>query len=1160
MKSRTNVLNIRNTPAGVFHGRGDFDRGRILASSSSGGFVGFGYGSGSIPHEPVSSSVDRRRALASAHFQDIQEKRKDAISRSQGSGPGPGPGPGLRERPDLGPGPSLKDVDDALKAEERRLRKKRHQKMMIKGGMKDGRTRVVISSSARARPSTTTSSDFVVNIPSDILQTPVYGIEVVGWSFPLSKWTVEPFENHVPFRMGRHFEPGCRSISTIFATSAKVTTEMPVTWNPITFVGPVERAGVRGVRFRCLYRVGTCMSEYASHHESNFPTGVPGLRIISMPFGEDPHTLDDTMRLDPSRIVGPRYAGADLDAEPPLRCASRGSNVLNDLHAHHVGESGLLYAAPSDPTDPREFFYMDEGLYGRMFSRDERPLGYEDRRGVPYGWLAAAVPSTRQECVSAIARCMSSDLHHLGVRVSPPVRPSSSFGTSPEPDGGGPTLFTMTFVRRRSEDEDGDLPHLHTDNLGPVHLGLDVRNSPNGSFDEVAASSISWGRRLRNAIPEAEAVAFEPGPMRSGVRDVAAALQRAADSTWYHPMGNQAAPTFALPVCVETHTAAALSSSSPGGVVVTVVAVPSGMYSPRDAAFAIQAALRGAFPGVGFEVAERPMGFAFRASVVFSLRFDLASTQTEVSQTLVDPDKLGYSPKNYSGSMWYEPGERTFRSRPPASPRVAPAGFGREAPAAWPFRLKTACDSECKMIVMNAEPLPRVSGATILRAWPEAHLVLLRTSAAMRLPEGTRIRVVPRVPPEGAAADDVAYGTAQQQLAVLRAQLQVLVSESGVHSAASLLELVGAFAEALPGSLLDMPPDHAVHEMYAEVSARAEAISSDLDGYPQGDAGAEAVRATWEPVIVASVALLRRAILRARTIDISVWGRALHTSSRNVSDFDLDTEIEGGALIPYGLPPSEIDLENPDEEPDQTRVLLLSLSQPSILFSHPASASQEAGEEDTGLVDDLSTILAMSESFALHPMNSDICPLVMDLSSWCESMVRPEVIGFGPSEYTIYRPGEHPYLLESDRDVDMSQQQYILVNIDANVSETDITRVTRFEDRRFEGRPQSLNMSTGDSGSLFVMSATSEPGDPDRSLISATRCTAYLPLGEAHISTFDARAARWFDSPIKLSNVRITIMLPDGRLYPFHGRDVSIALRFVSVSQGVPDESEPDED
>lgn len=1179
----TNVLGTYNVALEDYHGRGNFDRGRMLASGFDGASV-------APSHQAESFASDRRRALAARKMREAALKGYTHVATSGANAgrliQGPGdPGDEAREV-------RVDDIAHALHAEERKARKIRQHRSRLRAGMKEGRHRIVINSSGRDRPGETTSSDFVVSLDKDALPVQAYGFEIIGWSIPITKWTVEPYENAVPFRLGRPIRPGARQIACQVvvrereggrdtAAGARIVgAEIPLAWNPIVQVAPVVRgAGARGVRVRCAYRVGHFLREFAEAHAQAGDGAA--LRIVSMPkslptgvadAGYGPNAgghsaCDDFLRLQPRLIVSPAApvtdaapsnrhgGGGSLPAEPesPLLASTAGQSVI-PRSQRSISSQPRRVPAAAVPDRQDELFYMDADLSRRLFGDDPAATDDEDsyidcvqdRAGVPFGWLAARTPATRADVFEVAASMLARALRPFGYFVQTGQ------------DGNGDLMLTTSWPRvvTPNYDREGDdafggeigaawppIQALYFDDLGPMHMGLDRSNSPRQDIDMISSTSIVWSAtHVRDTFDGRQAVHLHPGPMKGGLRELAHVVQKAVDSCVYQSMTFPSHPTFAIPVTTNTRQ-------------MHLVHVVAGRYSPAGAAAAMQAALRDVFPGFGFEVSAQPTGFSFRAKRTFSLRFDVAAAVASAMASsgaldadtppVINPDALGYMARAYTGSDSYEPmREDSVRSGPGPGACVGDAGFGTLTP--WPCRIRVGCDPESRVLTFDAEPFARMVDVEVMDSRSDLNLVLLRTKTAHRLPEASRVRIIPDMSGDE-AAQERARAEAAALLATVRDLAQVLsAAQSQDVVAADLGTYVAHFVTAWPqddgGHEAGAPADAAaMRSWFHDAMAAAASLRAAMDA--NADAPATlTVEAVWDSHVLRLLSLWRAQVLRRATADVSMTARVLSATEPWPS-------LQGPAAVPYGITAADA-----AQGPQDARSLLLSVSEPIVVY-----ADEQEGDGDAPhvpwLIDDHAVIFAMAPRFIVEPMLPDTTPVVLDMRAELPSRVDETCMGLMRREYVVHRPGAHLGTLESERDADLSHPMYVMIMVDVNVPHTSVTTVHDMLRPNFNGLPKDIINPTGagDYGSLYIISGTADGG------AVSTRCTAYLPLGDAVNAHYDARSTRSFDAPVQVNNVRATVMLPDGRLYPMHGRNANFALRFVTVSQAVPEESEQED-
>jgi hypothetical protein len=99
--------------------------------------------------------------------------------------------------------------------------------------------KLIFNSDARRSPAHTSPGDFTVDVTSDLLPTRVNGFEIIGYSFPQSEWSIEPYENALPMRYGWNAYPGSRA----YGVFCKTTTPAQPVYSgdavfPFSYSGP----------------------------------------------------------------------------------------------------------------------------------------------------------------------------------------------------------------------------------------------------------------------------------------------------------------------------------------------------------------------------------------------------------------------------------------------------------------------------------------------------------------------------------------------------------------------------------------------------------------------------------------------------------------------------------------------------------------------------------------------------------------------------------------------------------------------------------------------------------------------------------------------------------------------------------------------------------
>jgi len=103
--------------------------------------------------------------------------------------------------------------------------------------------KLIFNSDARRDPHHTSPGDFTIDVTPDLLPTRVNGFEMIGYSFPQSEWSIEPYENALPMRYGWNAYPGSRSFGVYLktysaATIGEITPYSGAATFPFNFNGP----------------------------------------------------------------------------------------------------------------------------------------------------------------------------------------------------------------------------------------------------------------------------------------------------------------------------------------------------------------------------------------------------------------------------------------------------------------------------------------------------------------------------------------------------------------------------------------------------------------------------------------------------------------------------------------------------------------------------------------------------------------------------------------------------------------------------------------------------------------------------------------------------------------------------------------------------------
>jgi hypothetical protein len=103
--------------------------------------------------------------------------------------------------------------------------------------------KVIFNSDARRDPQHTSPGDFTVDVSPDLLPVRANGFEMIGYSFPQSEWSIEPYENALPMRFGWNAFPGSRAFGVYLRTYSAPGMELASPYSgsatfPFSYDGP----------------------------------------------------------------------------------------------------------------------------------------------------------------------------------------------------------------------------------------------------------------------------------------------------------------------------------------------------------------------------------------------------------------------------------------------------------------------------------------------------------------------------------------------------------------------------------------------------------------------------------------------------------------------------------------------------------------------------------------------------------------------------------------------------------------------------------------------------------------------------------------------------------------------------------------------------------
>lgn len=203
----------------------------------------------------------------------------------------------------------------------------------------DKKYKFIFSSDARRNPLHSTSSDFTVDVTTDLIAPKINGFEIIGYSFPQSEWSIEPYEISMPFRYGWCPCPGRRQFGIHtkafdvripmaelpdrilaprqpfpFAYTARsdyvISCELPLVRNPIVRIQVVAATAALPKRVRLTFarRVGSDIGLFASNSASTHASAAAALPML---------ILDDVGVLATGQFPGRYVLRKDGLVQPP---------------------------------------------------------------------------------------------------------------------------------------------------------------------------------------------------------------------------------------------------------------------------------------------------------------------------------------------------------------------------------------------------------------------------------------------------------------------------------------------------------------------------------------------------------------------------------------------------------------------------------------------------------------------------------------------------------------------------------------------------------------------------------------------------------------------------------------------------------------------------
>jgi hypothetical protein len=643
---------------------------------------------------------DYRRAL-----QEHERKVKEAVAENK-----PMPNPPVRQPPTMLA--AMQRVD--LTADARRSIL---NKIAPPISNLEKKYKIVFNSDARRSPTHTSTNDFTVDVTSDILPTRINGFEIVGYSFPQSEWSIEPYENSIPSRFGWCPTPGARTYGIVsrtfdlnqppfgpeeaFAYNGVPTSlfvDMPLVRNPVTRV-EVRAADSQMPKRVVLYfarRVGSCLAFLLNNfaavagQDLSHPFSILELQDVGMQNAVGAYP--GRFRLTPNSILDEyqlpyfnTYADEGLlPAEPLLQ--------QRELFAQPAPEEESLYTLTVVAPDFVSYF-EDDTEVSTSGDNAVACLGFLHMRppasAVEVGHLVTtqlrgvlaqrmqlqslaldrdAAAADRADAVDALRGTLSPIVDLTLFQVKPGNRSArtatqlSSHShrfrlTAGWVFGNFPLDVPMWYKRS-----------IEVHHIDPAVLDQVVQPIPSTVGDEVATQ---WG--FPKGIP-AELVLSE------NTRCTFACLDPPVMRPEFTTDCNAVPENVSLSEYFQTINTTALSmkftpnnSSSPFFVIrletadgtQTDVQVPAGEYRPWPLAVAITTAIRNyptlrslrivVTPSMLDAYGNTAAGFRFASTAPTPQTFNLRFDQVGISADMIQPARLGYRGIAYTGASVYDP-------------------------------------------------------------------------------------------------------------------------------------------------------------------------------------------------------------------------------------------------------------------------------------------------------------------------------------------------------------------------------------------------------------------------------------------------------------------------------------------------------------------------
>ena len=577
--------------------------------------------------------------------------------------------------------------------------------------------KIVFNSDARRSPSHTSTNDFTIDVTSDILPTKINGFEIVGYSFPQSEWSIEPYENSIPSRFGWCPTPGSRTFGVVSRTfdlnqpafgpnepfsyngvPINLFVDMPLVRNPITRV-EVRSADAQFPKRVVLYfarRVGTCLAFFLNNFKA-----IAG-QDLSHPF-----SILELQDVGMQNVVGGF----------PGRFQLMPGDLLNEYQLPYFNTYADEGLPPAEPLlQERELFVQpspeDESLYTLTVTAPEFVAYFEDDSEVStaadnaiasLGFLHMRPPASAVEVGhlvttqlrGVLAQRMQLQELALDTNATPTERADAVDALrgmlSPIVDM---TLFQMKPGNRSARTATQLSSHSHrfrltagwvfgtfpidvpmwykrsieVHNTDPEVLNQFVQPIPSTVGDVVAQA---WGfpKGISSELVLAENTrctfaALDPPTMAPEfTTDCNAVPENVSLSEYFQTLNTTALSMKFLPNASNTPYFEIRIETADGTQ--TDVQVPAGEYRPWALAVAITTSIRNypalrplkivVTPAMLDAYGNTAAGFRFASTAPTPQSFNIRFDQLSLNVNMIQPSRLGYRGIAYTGSSMYDP-------------------------------------------------------------------------------------------------------------------------------------------------------------------------------------------------------------------------------------------------------------------------------------------------------------------------------------------------------------------------------------------------------------------------------------------------------------------------------------------------------------------------